>query len=353
MPVEPGGGTERRPAVGAEVRLPQPERCVTTTPFDIDEIFPEDAAGSVRLPRRQAGSSPQDLAVTLLADYTLRHRAWLPSAAIVALLAESDVSHAGARAAISRLARRGVLEGRRHGRHSSYRLSEAAATGLSAGGRWVVASMTEAKAWDGQWTLVAFSLPQERSVQRRGLRGQLRWLGYAPLYDGLWISPHDFGRRARDQLAQLTPGALTVFRARQIDLEAMAGRDPLDAWDTEAIAGHYKSFLERWRALLPRIRSGDLRGAEAVRARTEVMDTYRRFPVLDPRLPLGLLQAGWLREPAAEVFTSVYDGLAEAAQDHVRKTTARFSDEPPAGIEAHSVAGLLAGVRHEAATIVH
>jgi phenylacetic acid degradation operon negative regulatory protein len=58
-----------------------------TTPFDIEEIFPEDAAESVRLPRRQAGSSPQGLAVTLLADYTLRTRARLPSAAIVALLA--------------------------------------------------------------------------------------------------------------------------------------------------------------------------------------------------------------------------------------------------------------------------
>src|SRR4051794_7828277 len=102
-----------------------PECCVTS-PFDIEEIFPEDAAGSVRLPRRQAGSSPQGLAVTLLADYTLHTRAWLPSAAIVALLAESDVSHAGARAAISRLARRGVVESSRQGRHSSYRLTEAA-----------------------------------------------------------------------------------------------------------------------------------------------------------------------------------------------------------------------------------
>src|SRR4051812_22132248 len=93
-----------------------------TSPFDIEEIFPDDAAEPVRLPRRQAGSSPQGLAVTLLADYTLRNRAPLPSAAIVALLAESGVSHPGARAAISRLARRGVIEGSRQGRHSSYRL---------------------------------------------------------------------------------------------------------------------------------------------------------------------------------------------------------------------------------------
>jgi phenylacetic acid degradation operon negative regulatory protein len=331
-----------RSAADADVRPSPPERRVTT-PFDIDEIFPEDAAGSVHLPRRQTGNSPQGLAVTLLADYTLRTRAWLPSAAIVALLAESGVSHAGARAAISRLSRRGVLEGRRHGRHSSYRLTGAAATDLSAGGRWVVASMTEVEAWDGLWTLVAFSLPQERDVQRRALRGRLRWLGYAPLYDGLWVSPHDLTSTAKDQLAQLARGTLTVFRARQVGLEATVSRDPLDAWDTGAIAGHYESFVRRWSALLPRIRSGDLGGAEAVHARTEVMDTYRRFPFLDPRLPLSRLPANWPRQAAATVFAAVYDGLAGAAQDHVREVTARFADGPPPGIEAHGVAGLLAG----------
>ena len=319
-----------------------------TTPFDIEEIFPDDAAGSVRLPRRQTGSSPQGLAVTLLADYTLRTRAWLPSAAIVALLAESGVSDAGARAAISRLARRGVLEGSRQGRHSLYRLTEAAAASLSVGGRWVVASMTEVQAWDGRWTLVAFSLPQERNVQRRALRDQLRWLGYAPLYDGLWISPHDFTHKAKDQLAQLTLGTVTVFHARQIELDAMVGRDPLDAWDTEAIAGQYASFVRRWSPLLPRIAAEDLRGVEAVRARTEVMDTYRRFPLIDPQLPVGLLPAGWLREPAAKVFAGVYDGLAEAAQDHVRAVATRFAGGPPPGIEAHRVADLLTGVRQAA-----
>jgi phenylacetic acid degradation operon negative regulatory protein len=331
--------------------LPPPLELRVTGPFDIDEIFPEDRTGPVRLPRRQTGGSPQGLTVTLLADYTLRTRAWLPSAAIVALLAESEVSQAGARSAISRLARRGVLEGRRHGRYSSYRLGDVAAANLRAGGRFVVASMTEADRWDGQWTLVAFSLPQESDVRRRALRGQLRWLGYAPLYDALWVSPHDTTPKLKDHL-RLAPGRLTVFRGRQVDLEVAAGRDPLDAWDIQAIAGRYELFVRRWSALLPRIRSGDLGGAEAVRARTEVMDTYRRFPFLDPRLPLSLLPANWPRRSAADVFAAVYDGLATAAQEHVREVVEPFADGAPPDIEAHRVAGLLAG-GGQTATIVH
>jgi phenylacetic acid degradation operon negative regulatory protein len=319
------------------------------SPFDIEEIFPDETTRSVRLPRRQSGPAPQGLTVTLLADYTLRTRAWLPSAAIVALLAESGVGPAGARAAISRLARRGVLEGSRHGRHSSYRLTRAAALNLSVGGRWVVSSAARSDAWDELWTLIAFSLPQEEGTQRRALRGQLRWLGYAPLYDGLWISPHDLTKPASARLAQLSLGALTVFRARHVDIDAFTRRDPISAWDIKAIADQYESFIRQWRPLLHRIRSGHIGGAKAVRARTEVMDTYRRFPVLDPHLPIGLLPPGWLREPARDVFAAVYDGLAVPAQEYVKAIAARFADGAPSDIESHTTADLRAGIRSRAA----
>ncbi|WP_433112805.1 PaaX family transcriptional regulator [Micromonospora sp. CA-246542] len=314
-------------------------------PFPIEEIYPDDGDEPPRLPRRQAGSSPQDLAVTLLADYTLRTRARVPSAALVALLAESGVSTAGARAAISRLARRGVLEGSREGRRSSYRLSRAAAANLSSGGSWILAATTEVVEWDGCWTIVAFSLPQDRGAQRRALRGQLRWLGYAPLYDGLWISPYELSAPGRAQIARFTRGAVTVFRGRQADLDAIAQRSPIDAWDIEAIGRHYEEFLRRWTPLAPQARSERVDGAAAVRTRTEVMDTFRRFPTLDPRLPLDLLPAGWLRRPARELFEAIYDGLAAPAERHVRAVVARFAEEAQSGIRAHTAADILAGVR--------
>ncbi|WCN83311.1 PaaX family transcriptional regulator [Micromonospora sp. LH3U1] len=314
------------------------------SPFDIDEIYPDDGDHPLRLPRRQVGNSPQGVAVTLLADYTLRTRADLPSAAIVALLAETGVTAAGARTAISRLARRGVLEGGRVGRRSSYRLSRAAAANLSAGGNWILVSTTSPARWDGCWTIVAFSLPQDHSTQRRALRAQLRWLGYAPLYDGLWISPHELTPPARAQLDQLTLGAVTVFRGRQADLDSTSHRAPIEAWDIEAISRSYEAFLQRWRPLLPRVASGQVDGAAAVRARTEIMDTFRRFPVLDPQLPVELLPEGWLRRPARELFEAVYDGLAAPAERHVRAVVARCADGAQPGIEAHTTADILAGV---------
>ncbi|MGC4811097.1 PaaX family transcriptional regulator C-terminal domain-containing protein [Micromonospora sp. DT228] len=314
------------------------------SPFDIDEIYPDDGGRQLRLPRRQVGNSPQGVAVTLLADYTLRTRAALPSAAIVALLEETGVTTAGARTAISRLARRGVLEGSRLGRRSSYRLSRAAAANLSAGGNWILASTSSTVRWDGCWTIVAFSLPQDRSAQRRALRAQLRWLGYAPLYDGLWISPEELTPAARAQLDQLTLGAVTVFRGRQAAIGSAIHRAPIEAWDIAEIGRSYQAFLEHWTAVLPRVAAGEIDGAAAVRARTEVMDTFRRFPVLDPQLPLELLPKKWLRRPAREVFEAVYDGLAAPAERHVRAVVARFTDCELPGVEAHTTADILAGV---------
>ncbi|MCG5460543.1 PaaX family transcriptional regulator [Micromonospora sp. MED01] len=316
--------------------------------FDIDEIYPDDGDHPLRLPRRQVGNSPQGVAVTLLADYTLRTRVALPSAAIVALLGETGVTTAGARTAISRLARRGVLEGSRLGRRSSYRLSRAAAANLSAGGHWILASTTSTARWDGCWTIVAFSLPQDRSTQRRALRAQLRWLGYAPLYDGLWISPQELTPAARAQLDRLTLGAVTVFRGRQTALASTIHRAPIEAWDIEAISRSYDAFLRRWTPLLPAVVSGQVAGAAAVRARTEVMDTFRRFPVLDPQLPVELLPRDWLRQPARELFEAVYDGLAAPAERHVRAVVERFVDASQPGIAAHTTADLVAGMRADA-----
>ncbi|GAB2572642.1 hypothetical protein Aab01nite_81810 [Paractinoplanes abujensis] len=315
-----------------------------TSPYDIDEIFPDDAAGAVRLPRRQAGNSPQDLTVTLLADYTLRTRAELPSAAIVALLAEAGVSAAGARTAISRLARRGVLQVRRQGRRSAYRLTPEAADFLAVGGSWIASAATGAEPWDEHWTLIAFSLPQTQRAQRQELRNRLRWLGYAPLYDGLWISPHDLPEEARGQFALIAPGAITVFRARHVELGTGPHRNPVQAWDIAAIAREYENFLERWRDVPARIAAEQPAGAEAVRFRTEVMDTYRRLPVLDPRLPLHLLPAGWPRQPARDLFVAVYDGLAVTAQEHVRAVAADVTGGPVTGIRAHTVDELSAGL---------
>ncbi|AVV44570.1 PaaX family transcriptional regulator [Streptomyces sp. P3] len=312
----------------------------------LEEIFSGDGTGPTRSLRWQTGASPAALTVTLIADYTFPGRARLPAAAIVALLGEFDVADGAARTTISRLARRGVLEGSRQGRRSSYRLTRDAAVDLWSGGASIATFTTQPDAWDGRWTLVAFSVPEQESTRRRALRTALRWRGFAPLYDAVWASPHPLTPKGRGELADLALGAMSVFRARQVDLETEANRNPVEAWDLAGIAEQYEIFVERWSAVLPRIGAGDVTGADAVRARTEVMGAYRHFPVLDPLLPVDLLPADWPRSRAREVCVAVYDGLAHTAQEHVRSVAARFADDPHPGITAHTIAGMSAGIGH-------
>jgi phenylacetic acid degradation operon negative regulatory protein len=319
------------------------------SPFQLEEIFPDVTDRSLRLPRRQSGSSPQGLAVTLVADYTLRNDAWLPATALIALLGEFGVTNAAARMAISRLVRRGVLDSRRQGRYSSYRLTGQAADELSVGGVGIADFAVEPESWDGFWTFVTFSMPKEESTQRSALRVYLRWRGYAPLYDGVWVSPQPLTPQERTDLAVVASGAITVIRAQHLSLDTESDRSPVEAWDIEAIAEHYEAFIRRWSALLPGIADGSVTGAEAVRARTEVMDTYRRFPTIDPLLPTKLMPLGWPRGRAREVFVAVYDGLAGPAQEHVRAVAADAAHQTRLDIQAHTVAEMHAGIR----TIAH
>lgn len=314
--------------------------------FDIEEMFPGDGVGSGRLPRRQSGNAPQELTAILMADYTFPARVWLPSTAIVTLLGEFGVTEGAARTTISRLARRGVLEGRRHGRHSSYRLTEEAAADLWNGGTSIAAFTTHSDAWDGYWTLITFSVPEEHSTRRRALRTALRWRGCAPLYDAVWVSPHPLAPSGRAELAALAHGRISIFRAEHLELEGEAGRDPVQAWDLRGITGQYQAFIRRWKSLTPRIAAGRVGGAEAVRARAEVMNSYRRFPVLDPLLPIDLLPSGWPRARAREVCVAVYDGLAQPAQEHVRAVAARYDEEPRLDVLAHTIAAMSAGISH-------
>lgn len=310
------------------------ERAVVS-PFDVDEIFSDAAADTVRLPRRQTGSSPQGLAVTLIADYTVHDRGWLPSAAIVAILGEFGVTTGAARTAISRLGRRGVLEGSRQGRNSAYRLTEAAADSLLVGGNSIAAFGTETAPWDGLWTVLAFTVPNQEKTGRNSLRGHLRWRGFAPLYDGVWVSPHALSEQEHADLIAVAPAITTVFRAQHVQY---AGRDPIDAWDLESIAADYKAFIRRWKPVRTRVLAGKITGRDAVAARTEVMDTYRRFPTLDPLLPSELMPPDWPRALAREVFVAVYDELAAPAEVHVREVVTQVADAAPSDVRAHTVA---------------
>lgn len=283
------------------------------------------AAGDDATVETRAGR-PSQLLLTLLGDYWWRRTEQLPSTALVALLAEFGVSDVAARAALSRLVRHDLLVTSKRGRQTFYRLSDRAAHVLDDGARRIFSFGQHPWAWDGMWSVVAFSIPEESRQLRYVLRDRLRWLGFAPLYDGLWISPHDSLSEAARQLAELSISTATMFRACIIEGTPEAGL-PQRAWDLDALRAHYQQFITDVQQLETRIRNGGISPEEALTARTQIMDAWRGFPALDPDLPDNLLPADWPRALARRLFIEMYDELGSLAQSRVQHIIARYDPD--------------------------
>ena len=266
----------------------------------------------VNLPRIQTGANPQHLIVTLFGDYWFGRKEHLPSSALVALAGEFDITSTSARAALSRLARRGLLDSSRVGRRTYYGLTPRAAEVLNQGLHRIMTFGLDDGPWDGSWVVVIFSVPEDQRDVRHVLRTRLRWLGFAPLYDGVWVSPRAHATEAAELLADLEVPNSTVFVSRMVHGEA--GGDPLTAWDLDGLRASYDAFVAEFEPLLGRVRTGRVGAAEALVARTRVMDVWRQFPGLDPELPEDVLPGGWPRRAAQAIFANVYDALGPLAE---------------------------------------
>jgi phenylacetic acid degradation operon negative regulatory protein len=298
-------------------------------PLEDDDGVPQPWASPGSVAQR-----PPRLLLTLLGDYWWQRTEPLPSAAIVALLAEFGVSDSAARAALSRLTRNGLLVTSRHGRRTYVQLSVRAADVLDDGGRRIFSFGRRPAPWDGMWSLVAFSIPEEHRAARDELRKALRWLGFAPLYDGLWVSPRDHAGEVIERLKDLGITTATAFRATALPLPAGAmplGAAPLDipsrAWDLSGLAGRYEEFTTFARHLRDQTVAGQVSVADALVARTRVMNEWRAFPAMDPDLPDELLPAAWPRATARELFIACYDLLGPLATRRVRQIIARYSPD--------------------------
>ena len=178
---------------------------------------------------------------------------------------------------------------------------------------------------------------------RDELRKALRWLGFAPLYDGLWVSPRDHAGEVIERLKDLGITTATAFRATALPLPAGAmplGAAPLDipsrAWDLSGLAGRYEEFTTFARQLRDQTVAGQVSVADALVARTRVMNEWRAFPAMDPDLPDELLPPAWPRAAARDLFITCYDLLGPLAARRVRQIISRYSPELAGRAAYHS-----------------
>jgi phenylacetic acid degradation operon negative regulatory protein len=275
------------------------------------------------------GTRPQHLLLTLLGDFWYHRTESLPSTALVRLLAEFGVTEPNARAAISRLARKDLLVATRLGRRTAYALSGNGHATLIEGTRRIFRFGSDPQPWDGRWTMVAFSVPEENRSLRSTLRTRLRWLGFAALFDGVWVAPGDHSAVGTELLGELSLTTATIVVGTAC---GPPDGDPAHAWDLQHLGDAYTRFLADFGRVADRVHAGEVTDAEALVLRTTLIDVWRTFPALDPELPAELLPEGWPARRARELFTDVYDTLGPQATGRFRELVA--ADDPTAALLA-------------------
>jgi phenylacetic acid degradation operon negative regulatory protein len=276
-----------------------------------------------------ANGRPQDLVFTLYGEFLLRHARPVWVGSLIALLEPFGLTPGGTRTVLSRMTAKGWLAPVRDRRRSYYGLT-ARGRRLLEEGEARIYRPRQIAAWDGEWTVLAYSIPEGVRQLRDRLRTRLSWLGFGSLGNGLWLSPHDVVARVRGVADELDIAAhLEVFRARHVgfsDHRQLVAQ----CWDLPALNVRYGSFIQRHLSAFRGLSASggaSLSPADAYVRLFELVHEYREFPLLDPFLPRPLHPEDWAGECSQALFQAYHDLLSPHAARHLAAQVEPLPDE--------------------------
>jgi len=265
---------------------------------------------------RPSNRRPKSLILDIYGRYAAQFKGWLAVGDLIELMGLLDIDEQAVRSAVSRMTRRGLLSADVRDRVRGYRTTPQAEEMFADADRRIYVSMEPARARDG-WVLVSFSMPESERDKRHVLRSKLMWHGMGNLGSGLWIAP---ARLLGDVSATVKSSGFAeytdVFRATY---EGMGDVIELvrRSWDLEALAASYEAFLFAHRPVRDSLarRRRPVAPDKAFSLYTRALHEWRKFPYLDPGLPVELLPDDWPGRAAAELFRDVRSRLEPLAFD--------------------------------------
>lgn len=263
---------------------------------------------------RRATASARSLLITVLGEFAIHapEPAW--TASMIAALGLLDVEEKAARQALSRTAAEGLICPERLGRRTRWSLSERGRSLLQEGAERIYGFMREQRHWDGNWLLLSLTIPDSDRHLRHRLRTRLTWAGMGSPAPGLWVTPD---QKAISQVEEIvTDLGIGDNIMSWIGASASIG-DPqrivASAWELQSVESAYADFISEFNAKQPGT------AAEIFAAQAELVQAWRRFPFIDPALPLELLDRRWPGPEAATVFHRCHDVWHRQAQAYWRQ----------------------------------
>ncbi|MFF5289755.1 PaaX family transcriptional regulator [Paractinoplanes globisporus] len=256
------------------------------------------------------GASARSLLLTVLGEFVFPRGGEVWTGTLVDALGELGVEPKSARQALARTAAEGLLTSTRHGRKVRWRLTEPGRVLLAEGTERIYGFMRDTRSWDGRWLVLTVGVPESQRQLRHRLRTRLTWLGLGSPSPGLWVVP------------DVTKAGAVGEVIAELDLAgrafAWAGPatgigDPAkllkDAWDLDDVEKRYLAFIDR--LAVATVASA----REAFVSQVRLIQEWRRFPFLDPDLPVELLDHDWPGPRAAAAFHDRRNRWHRRAQD--------------------------------------
>lgn len=275
--------------------------------------------------RQQTGaSSARSLLLTVFGEYVLPSGAAVWTSTLLHVAAGLGVEEKAARQALNRLAADGWIAAGREGRRVRWALTGHGRTLLTEGAERIYSFGRERESWDGRWLVLLVSVPEAQRDLRHRLRNGLTWAGLGSPSPGVWVSPHP----AREAEAKQVVGDLGLDAVAFSFCGPFAGigseRSMVEqAWHLGELARAYEEFVRRFAGLRPRgadeggtdvVSAKGVPSDEVLFAQIRLVDEWRRFPRLDPQLPLEMLPPHWIGLRAANVFDDLHRQWHGAAQ---------------------------------------
>ncbi|GAC1537525.1 MAG: phenylacetic acid degradation operon negative regulatory protein PaaX [Candidatus Velthaea sp.] len=262
------------------------------------------------MPARQV-TRPNSLIYTLMGDLVRYYGGEIWIGSLSRLMAEFGISEPAVRQAVSRLSRQGWMNGRKIGNRSYYAMTERGTERVDKVSPRIY-SAPEAN-WDGQWRMVAYSVPERMRDARDRFRKDLTVVGFAPRGTSLWLSPRDVLDAARESAASHDVLDYVDFFVAE-SRGPRSDRDLIElCWDTAHIAAAYREFILIYEERLVKYAERQLDDAQAFVEREWLVHDYRKFIYVDPGLPLNLMTSEWPALRANEIFRAYYASLTPAA----------------------------------------
>lgn len=260
-----------------------------------------------------ASIDPHTLIFSLYGQYVLPRGEEIWVGSLIDALAPLDYSATAVRALISRMKQSGFLCSRRQGRYSFYRLTERGRRQVTQGGQRTFQAAPPA--WDGRWTVVAYSVPEKERHRRDALREKLDWWGFGALAPGTWISPWTLPPQSRDKLRKLgVQTYLDIFRAEYLGPRPL-GDLVAQAWpDLLAVGDSYRAYIDTYEPLLDRFQAGNLEEASCFAVQLCSLCHFVALTLDDPGLPDPLLPESWPRPRAQACLKAIQRFFNEPAE---------------------------------------